>query len=232
MSLKISPKHIIPNALTFANVICGFFSLVYSSEGDLLWAGLFIALGSVVDFMDGLSARLLKASTEFGKQLDSLSDMVTFGLAPSFLFYQFIVNTNPSWLKVMSVFIAIGAASRLAKFNIDPRQKKGFVGLPTPAVGLLIASIPFIYEFEGLELGLLLQHPVFQFMLPVISCILMISGFRLFSLKFERFSLQGNKIRYAFLILSAGFIAVFHFTGIPMIILAYLILSLIHNFAQ
>lgn len=227
-----SPRYIIPNALTLANVACGFVSLIWAAEGDLLWAATFIGLGAIVDFLDGFSARLLKAATEFGKQLDSLSDMVTFGLAPAFLFYQFNYYMGSGWYNILSVLIVLGAAARLARFNIGTEGQDGFTGLPTPAFAILTASIPFIYESDHLKLGQWMTEPWFQVLFPIAGCALMISRMRLFSLKFKTFRFEDNLIRYAFLTLCIALLALFQFTGIPFIILTYLILSLIYNFAK
>lgn len=228
----MSFRSLLPNAITVANVVSGCFAILWAAEGDLLWSGLFIGVAAVLDFLDGLSARLMNATSEMGKQLDSLSDMVSFGVAPSFIFYYLSFQNGFKWFDLLAFLIVIGSALRLAKFNIDESQKDGFKGLPTPAMAILVASLPYIIEYDGFGVGNVITSDAFIIIFPIVVSLLMVSSIRLFSLKFKDFSFERNQIRYGFLILSVGLLALFQFAGIPMIILTYILLSLIRNFAQ
>lgn len=143
-------KHI-PNSLTCANLICGCLGIKFSFEGHLIWASYMIGLAAVFDFFDGFAARLLKVSSPIGKDLDSLADMVTFGVLPGIIIYQLLllaVDINglnsDSWLPYIAFMIPVFSALRLAKFNNDSRQTDSFIGVPTPAVTLFIGSFPLI----------------------------------------------------------------------------------------
>ncbi len=148
-------KHI-PNAITCGNLLCGCLAIVKSFEGDLVWAAYLVGIAAVLDFLDGLAARLLKVSSPIGKDLDSLADMVTFGLVPGIVMFQMISFSNLLYpfdlfhsLKYFAFIIPIFSAIRLAKFNNDTRQSDSFIGLPTPANAMIICSIPLIFAFEG-----------------------------------------------------------------------------------
>ena len=151
----------IPNAITLLNLLCGAAVLVFASSGQWVWACGFIFLAAVFDFLDGLVARLLGVHSSIGVQLDSLADMVSFGLAPAFLIFCHVLVLHTSfeveeglnglsffiWIELALPFlIAVFAAIRLARFNIDSRQKEAFTGLPTPALALLFAATLMLYH--------------------------------------------------------------------------------------
>ncbi len=232
-------KHI-PNAITLMNLISGFFSIILASTGHITGAVYLIFAASVFDFFDGFSARLLKAYSPLGKQLDSLSDMVSFGIAPAVILYQEIslssgnvdlANTFPGitfFLLLSPVFIIVGAAHRLARFNIDPGQETHFIGIPTPAVALFIASIPLIRQD-----GLAGWHPAFlenPFVLAGFSVFfgyLMICKLPLFSLKFKDKSPRTVISASIFLILSFFLFLLFFLKALFLIIFLYIFMALI-----
>lgn len=197
-----------PNALTCCNLISGCiatcFAFFHSPDLALIW----IIIGAVFDFFDGMSARALHISSPIGKELDSLADDVTFGVAPStIIFSELLVMDFPSWLGAVSNYIpfvayimAAFSALRLAKFNLDTRQTMGFIGLPTPANALFWGSLIISLSswFESLAFGSWLI-----ILLMLVSSWLLISEIPMFALKFKHWGLKGNEIRYGFLALAA-----------------------------
>ncbi len=225
--------------LTCANLFCGCVGISVIFQNNLILAGYTIFVAAVLDFGDGFAARLLKAYSPIGKDLDSLADCVTFGVLPSMMLYKlFKLSLMPdvygmeifTLLPYFAFFIAIFSALRLAKFNIDTRQTESFIGVPTPANALLVASLPLI----------LMQHPMWRSYIlnPYILAIyvvgmsyLMVSELPLFALKFKNFSFQKNQIRYLFLGAALLMIGVLQFAAIPLIIFLYILLSLLQSFA-
>jgi len=195
-------KHI-PNILTCCNLLSGAVAVVMAFEGLFTWAFLLIILGALFDFCDGASARLLGVSSPIGKELDSLADLVTFGLAPSVMLMQAIrlatANSTYEWgfWSLVCLLMAAFSALRLAKFNIDTRQTDSFIGLATPANALfwgsLIAAWPQLASYAE-------WIPFVMVALMLLSCWLLVSEVPFFSLKFHNFSWKENKGRYVFLI--------------------------------
>lgn len=200
-------------------------------------ASLFIAIAAVVDFLDGFVARLFNATSEMGKQLDSLADVVSFGVAPSLIIYQFLrlsfakqedgLDISTIWL-VPALFIAAAGAYRLARFNIDTSQQYGFKGVPIPAAGLLIASFPVIYWYTDIAfVQELLLNKWFLYGVIIVVSGLMISKLPLMALKFKDRSIKGNLPK----LILAGFsllcILFLHWLAVPVIFIGYIILSLL-----
>lgn len=228
-------KKNIPNLITLGNLTCGLLSILFAFEGNLALAGGLIFYGAILDFFDGFAARLLKVNSEIGKQLDSMADMVTFGVAPGILMYQLIAMTNENPLAIsneltislIAFLIPIFSAIRLAKFNIDTRQISSFIGLPTPAAAIFIASLPIIGAnyYTNFSLELLIVS-------TVILSILLVAELPLFSLKIskgETLKNQLNIIRIAFLISSVILLFILKFAAIPFIVILYIFLSIINN---
>jgi CDP-diacylglycerol--serine O-phosphatidyltransferase len=234
-------KRNIPNIITLANLTCGLFAIIFAFQGNLTTASLCIFLGAFFDFLDGLSARLLKVNGELGKQLDSMADMVTFGVAPGFILFHFMYYLNNNIIfrysienelftspALLALLIPILSAYRLANFNIDTRQNNSFIGLPTPALAVFIAAIPHINPE---------QFPMFfdiqlLTIIAVIMPILLVIEMPLFSLKFSKAEsiISRLNIFRILLILSAVILFfVFQFAAIPFIVILYLILSLLNN---
>lgn len=211
----------IPNFLTCCNLLCGCFGVVFVLEGRTVPAAYFVWVAGLFDFMDGFAARLLKVSSPIGKELDSLADMVSFGLLPSLVMYKMMVVAGaPSYLPYVAFSIAAFSALRLAIFNLDERQSDSFRGLPTPANALLLTALPLLPS-----IALLKDYRVLTFII-ILSSYLLVSGIELFALKFKNFSWADNKIRFTFLGLSVLLLITLQLAAIPVIILLYIGLSL------
>ena len=238
----------IPNVMTLGNLLCGCLGIVFVFEGNLLYASYLIFIAGILDFLDGFVARLLHQHSEIGKQLDSLADMVTFGVLPSFILAKLIqLSTNqdsilsdfvPSnilsqahlpLLAYLAFVLALFSCLRLAKFNIDTRQSDSFIGVPTPANAFVVAAFPLIIEFNP-EYKFLIINSIFLITYTLIMSYLLISEIPLFALKFKDFSWAFNQIKYIFLIISVILLLTLQFVAIPLIIFLYIILSVISNF--
>ncbi len=234
-------RSIIPNSLTALNLFCGLLGITFAFNEMLEYSGVMIFIAALFDFLDGLSARLLNARSAIGKELDSLADVVSFGVLPGVMLYQFIViskyqyytpllERDPAYtlMACVGLLVPIFAALRLAKFNTDDTQSKEFIGLPTPAAAIVVASYALIMGFQvpvnmyyppqggALRISMaifyqdtydftvfyLMFEPLTHIFTSVILCALMVSPIRMFSLKFESFSFKKNKLRYSFLIFS------------------------------
>ena len=228
-------KRNIPNLITLGNLFCGLLSIVFAFEGNLFLAGAFIFYGAILDFFDGFTARLLKTSSDIGKQLDSMADMVTFGAAPGIMMYHLIGLTNENQFELSEVsitpfigfLIPIFSAVRLAKFNIDTKQTSSFIGLPTPAVAIFIASLPIISSHYSN-----IYTTEFLIGTTIILCLLLVAEIPLFSLKYqnvEEIKSKLNIIRIIFLISCVILFFILKFASIPFIVILYIFLSIINN---
>ena len=207
-------KHI-PNTLTCCNLISGCIATCFAFFHDPELALLWIIIGAVFDFFDGMSARLLHVPSPIGKELDSLADDVTFGVAPStMLFSQLLVMDYPSWLH------------RLAKFNLDERQAMGFIGLPTPANALFWGSL--ILSAKHWE-TLSPYMSVALIALMLVSSWLLIAEIPMFALKFKHWGWKGNELRYSFLITCIPLLIIFREYAFAIIIAWYVVLSVISD---
>lgn len=200
--------------------------IVQAFEGNLINVSICIFVGMLFDFADGLAARLLKAYSEIGKELDSLADLVSFGVLPSVLIFQYLKPQSMAWA-YLAFLIAVFSALRLAKFNTDTRQSEEFIGLPTPANALFFASFPLIiFQFPASKIYLTNFYGLI--VLIFLSSFLMIAEIKLFSLKFKDFSWANNQLRFTFLILSLILLIIFQSLAIPLILLMYIIFSIFH----
>jgi len=231
-------KSFIPNGITLSNLLCGVFSIYSVSQNLLILASFFILLSAFLDFFDGFAARALNVSGPLGTQLDSLADIVSFGLAPSFiaayLAGAFQVESTPYYYEYLPFLMTPFAAFRLAKFNIDAEQREYFKGLPTPANALFWLSIPLILEYGDPDtvLGRLIasfsESAIIIGIVSLLFGFLMISNIPLMALKFKTFTWRENKWKYILLIFSVGLLVFFQLAAIPIILLLYLIFSSIH----
>jgi CDP-diacylglycerol--serine O-phosphatidyltransferase len=222
-------KHI-PNSVTCLNLLSGCLGIVFAFQGNLAWASYAILIAAVFDFLDGMLARLLKAYSEMGKELDSLADVVSFGVLPSVIIYHlFLQSTHPhlTWVNYSAFLIAIFSALRLAKFNIDTRQSDNFIGLPTPANAILISSLPFISTQE-VFLSDILQNSLFLAAFSLIMGLLLVSEIPLISLKFRGLALKGNLHRYILVFSSLVLLLLLKFVAVPLVIILYFLISFIH----
>jgi CDP-diacylglycerol--serine O-phosphatidyltransferase len=221
-------KHI-PNALTSCNLLSGCVGIVAVFEGSLELAVYMIWLAAVFDFFDGFAARVLKVSSPIGGELDSLADMVTFGVLPAAIVYKMLQQPGLSPLiPYLAFVIAVFSALRLAKFNVDTRQSSSFIGLPTPANALFISSLPLILEYSQLPVQFILE-PWFLLGAVFILSFLLVAELPLFALKFKSFGWEENKLKYIFLITSVVLVFLFKFVAIPLIIALYVLLSLFNR---
>ena len=225
-------KHI-PNTLTCLNLLSGCIGIVFAFNSSLfIYSCYAIFIAAVLDFCDGLAARMLKSYSEMGRELDSLADMVSFGVLPSIIVYQLFLQApqleNISiYLNFSAFLIAIASALRLAKFNIDIRQSENFIGLPTPANALLIASLPMIISGGNRFLSDYILNAYFLFIFSLGMSLLLVMQFPLISLKFKNFDLNNNLYRYILLFSGILLILIFKFVAAPIILFLYIILSII-----
>lgn len=218
----------IPNAITCCNLLSGCMACVSAFQGDSLMVLVWVVAGALFDFLDGFSARLLKAYSPIGKELDSLADLITFGLSPSLLCwyilksYSFnLSNTLNDIIPFFGFIIVIFSALRLAKFNTDTRQTTSFMGLAVPANALFWCGLlqePHIS---------LLNTPWILMSLMIIFSLLMVSDIPMFSLKFKNLKWSDNKIRFIFLAVSAAILIILGIRGVAVVVCWYIILSLL-----
>lgn len=224
-------KHL-PNVITCLNLLSGCIGIVFAFRGELIIAGYAILIAAIFDFFDGMLARLLNAYSEIGKELDSLADMVSFGVLPSVIIYQLFLQSPQlgsisTWLNFSAFLIAIFSALRLARFNIDTRQSENFIGLPTPANAILIASFPMILDQGNFFLSAYILNPFFLFVFSLGMGILLVAEIPLISLKFKTIRLSDNLLRYILVFSSLILLLIFKFAAVPIIIFLYFLISLI-----
>ncbi len=244
----------IPNIFTLLNLFFGCIAIVFALQNsieitadgqfvrlteELYYASLFIGIAAVIDFLDGFVARALNASSEMGKQLDSLADVVSFGAAPSIILYQFLrmsfiresEGVETSMLLLMPAFVfACAGAYRLARFNLDTEQSFGFKGVPIPAAGLVVASLPLIYWNMQTEMVYtILMNKWFLYGLIILLSFLMVSKLPLMALKFKDFSIKSNLPKFILVGIAVVTALLLKWLAIPIVFIAYIILSLLHK---
>ena len=243
----------IPNIFTLANLVLGALAIIFILQpGESImnyngedwkvylpervqWGALFIFLAALVDFLDGFVARMLGVDSEMGKQLDSLADVVSFGVAPGMIMYQLLrisfayepngLDTNMAKL-LPALLIPAAAAYRLARFNIDKEQSYGFKGIPAPAAGLFIASLPMVllYNYANAQ-GWLLNQWVLYAVILLVSWLL-VSRLPMMAMKFRNFDLRSNWQKYVLLVLGLVCALLFRWMAVPVVFIAYILLSL------
>jgi CDP-diacylglycerol--serine O-phosphatidyltransferase len=230
-------KHI-PNIITSLNLLSGCIGIGLLFRGDLPDAAWFVGIAAIFDFFDGMTAHWLNVKSEFGKQLDSLADVVSFGVLPGFILYCLLniafeeTEGFGGYISFIAFLIPVFSALRLAKFNIDTRQTDSFIGLPTPANAIFIASIPLILFYQPDRIPAIsnmLGNPGFIIGLIFILSFLLIAPIPLFSLKFKDLSWSKNSVQYIFLVISLILIIFLSFVAVPIILPLYIILSIIIN---
>ena len=217
-------KHI-PNTITCCNLLSGCVSILFTCYNHILWASAMIFVAALFDFLDGFAARALDAKSPIDGELDSLSDVVSFGVAPSFIVAWFLSRGGIGWwihdvnlFPMLGFILAAFAAVRLAKFNIDTRQSHNFIGLPVPAVGLFIASLPF-FTMEINPYLLLAMVAIFSW--------LMISEVPFFSFKIKNLKFKDNVLRYFVVIFAVIALIIMKLAALPFVFLFYILLSVI-----
>lgn len=217
-------KRYLPNFLTCCNLLCGCFGIVYCLEERTIPATYFVWAAGVFDFFDGFAARMLKVTSPIGKELDSLADMVSFGLLPSLVMYKMIAASSAiPWLPYVAFFIAICSALRLAIFNVDETQSDSFKGLNTPANTLFITSLPLVYG----QVGTWLFQDWVLVLITITFSLLMISRIEFFAFKFKDFTWNNNKVRFTFIAVSMILLALLGKLALPLLILLYIVFSLV-----
>lgn len=230
-------KHI-PNFITSLNLAAGFAAIILTMNGDLIAASWLIVAAMVFDFLDGFSARLLKAFSETGKELDSLADVVSFGVAPALIIYKMMVASTgilpghssgfPGILNYIVVLMPVCAALRLAKFNTDTTQTTSFKGLPTPANAIAVISVVLAGHYSSIPLlNSLAGSTAALLVYSVILSLLMVTRIPLLSLKFKNLDFRGNEGRYILLGLVLISFLIFGLAAAPLIIPVYIIVSLV-----
>lgn len=223
----------IPNALTCGNLLCGCIGVVEAFHNNLLLSCVLIGVALIFDFLDGFIARLLKVTSPIGRDLDSLADMVTFGLLPSIIMYQLLMQSIPDlfgiWKAYPAFIIAIFSAIRLAKFNNDPRQSDSFIGVPTPANAMLIASLPLIVHTESEMWKNIIINTNNLLILSVVMSYALVMELPLIALKFKNFGWKGNEARFILIGAVVVLLATLKFLAIPAILVVYVLLSIAVN---
>lgn len=214
-------KHV-PNAITCLNLFAGSAAVYFAFQSDYPVVLMLVLSAAVFDFFDGFAARLLKAYSPMGKELDSLADMVSFGLAPGAVAFSFLKDSGlPLWMSFAGFIIPVFSALRLAKFNIDTRQTSSFIGMPTPANALFWTGLGYSFS------GIMIQNNMTTFLLIFIMSGLLVAEIPMFSLKFKSYGWKANQLQYIFLIVSAGLLFMFQLNAFAPIIAWYISLSLI-----
>ncbi len=243
-------KKYIPNLFTLMNLLSGTIAILLATTDRLVAAAFFVFLGIFFDFFDGFFARKFNVQGELGKQLDSLADVVTSGVAPGIVMFQLLLfaskgtyfmqlsSEQNTWqtlnetyyyfLPFLGLLIPLASAYRLANFNIDERQSDSFIGLPTPALSLFVMSLPLIISYSNMPFAVeLIQNKFFLIAVTLIGCYLLNAEIPLFSLKFKDYSWVSNKVKYLFLIASIILLTFLQTVAIPLIIIIYVLISII-----
>ncbi len=221
-------KRHIPNFLTCCSLFSGCFALVQISNGNLQWVPYLVWIAAFFDFIDGFAARLLKVSSPMGKELDSLADMVSFGVVPGYFVYALLTaQTDNLWIPFVGFAITIGSALRLAKFNIDERQSDQFIGLPTPANAIFITGLIWLPESWSL---LLTTYVLIA--LALVFSILLNAELPLIALKFKSYKWLPNTSRYLVIFSTLGLIVFLGLQGVSLSIVSYLVISIVFSFTK
>ena len=243
-------KHI-PQYITMLNILCGCIATVFAVLNMLELTAIFVFLGIIFDFFDGLAARMLDAQSELGIQLDSLADLITSGLVPGIVMFQLLAMSQTggwnldfsggsetltwtgfkiSFLPFFGFLITLASAYRLAKFNIDENQATSFIGLPTPANALFILSLPLILLDQGNDfLNEIILNPWLLIIITILSSYLLNSRIELFALKFKNWSFKDNALRYIFVIVSLVLLLTMKFLAVPAIVFFYIVSSMVYK---
>lgn len=225
----------IPNTITCCNLISGCFSILFSFSGMPVAAAIMIFVAGLFDFFDGFTARLLNAHSPIGGDLDSLSDVVSFGVAPGFIMYNMMYDSmvdvmwplgNVSLFACLAFLLPVFSAVRLAKFNVDTRQTTSFIGLPTPPMAIFMASLPLAMWQLGV-LGRPVLNPYLCLGIVILFSVMMVCNLQFFSFKMKKAGWKGNEVRWIFLIIAVVGFAIFRFVALPFILLVYILMSVL-----
>lgn len=216
--MKIT-KHI-PNTITCLNLLSGSFAVYFGFLGNYPWAFAAILIAGVFDFLDGFAARAFKAYSPMGKELDSLADVISFGMAPGIIAFSLLEQSSlPEWIKFSGFIIPVFSALRLAKFNIDENQTSSFIGLPTPANAIFWVGLSYSFS------EMLIEMPWIALIFIVLFSFLLVSNLPMFSLKFKNIAWTQNKMQYIFLAGCIALLIIFGLDAFAPIIVWYLLSS-------
>ncbi len=237
-SIRKMKRHI-PNIITLTNLFFGCCATASVLYGQFVQAFYFFLASGLADYLDGTFARALKVKSDIGKQLDSLADMVSFGVVPGAVLYMLLVkgfsgeDVLPIELTIAAspaFLVTLFSAIRLANFNIDTRQDENFIGMPTPSVAMFAIGLLLIYQFDSFGLASLVSSPVFIYLTIPALCWLMVAKFPMFGFKFKTISWAGNEIRFTFAASALALGIIFKEAAFSAIIIAYLFFTIIDNF--
>ena len=227
-------KHHIPNAITCCNLVSGCLSILFLTQNMPVKAALMIFVAGLFDFLDGFSARLLKVHSPIGADLDSLSDVVSFGVAPGFIMYWLMSRSFdlPQWciagikvLPCLAFLLTVFSAIRLARFNVDETQKTSFRGIPAPGMAIFIASLPLaLSQVHHLKDGALSYWACIG--ITLIFSFMMVSRLRFFSFKMKSAKWKGNEVRWIFLLVALVSFVIFKWLALPFVMILYILLSI------
>lgn len=231
-------KHL-PNVFTCLNLFSGCIATVMVFRNHLDWAAYLIFLAAFFDLLDGMLARMIGLNSAYGKELDSLADMVSFGFVPGAILFKLLQQTEfnswplPEWILQIIQFLpfvlTVFSALRLAKFNLDTRQTTSFIGLPTPAATLLVVSLPMILIQGSGRYENIILNPLFLLSVVATLSILLVAELPLFSLKIKSLNFRENIFQFVLLIFSVILVVLFQWFAVPLIFLLYLVLSFVNN---
>ncbi len=231
-------KKNIPNFITLLNLFFGCCAIASVLYGQFVQAFWFSFASGVADYLDGACARMLKVKSPLGQQLDSLADMVSFGVAPGAVIYMLLVkglagsDVLPIQLTLAAspaFLITLFAAIRLANFNIDTRQTENFIGMPTPSCAIYTVGLLLVYHFDSFGFAKLVSNPVFLYLNIPVLCWLMVAGLPMFSLKFKNLAWEGNEIRFIFAAFAVGALVLLREAAFPIIIIGHVLFSLFNH---
>ena len=230
----MSIKQHIPNAITCGNLVSGCLSILFLTHNMPIQAAIMIFVAGLFDFLDGFAARLLHAHSPIGADLDSLSDVVSFGVAPGFIMYWLMSRSFdlPQWfiaginvLPCLAFLLPVFSAIRLAKFNIDNTQKTTFRGIPAPGMAIFIASLPLaLSQVHHLKDGVLSYWACLG--IALIFSFMMVSRLRFFSFKMKSAKWKGNEVRWIFLLVTITSFVIFKWISLPFVMMFYVLLSI------
>ncbi|MBC8343730.1 MAG: CDP-alcohol phosphatidyltransferase family protein [Bacteroidetes bacterium] len=242
--MKLLTKNL-ANIFTLTNLFLGFTGIINTLYGDPVAGALLLILAAVFDFLDGATARILKSQSKLGKQLDSLADIVSFGILPATILHVLLIKSHQDWIyrmhftglplvSLLAFIFVIAAALRLAKFNLDDNQLHVFKGLPTPAAALFVAALPLIMRFdlyvlsyESFYLESIILNPWVLLLITFGLSFLMLSNIPLLAIKFSDWSWENNMPKYLLLLISIPLFIFLLFLAIPIIIMLYIAFSFI-----
>ena len=228
----------IPNIITLINLFCGCCALLSAFNGNFVATFWFLFVGGWADYLDGMAARVLKVHSPLGKELDSMADMVSFGVVPGAIVYMLIcVGENfpnePTSLNIYALpafLLPVFAGLRLAKFNLDTRQSENFIGLSTPAMTLFITGLMVIYHFDSFGLAKLVSSVTFLYPVILVFSYLLVAEIPMFSFKVKRFQWAGNEIRFIFVLLTLALLLILREASFSFIVIAYILFAFFDNF--